>query len=249
MPKKRTLIFDKPGTIALATQEIGRFMLFSVCLSSTRQPTGSNLSIRASASVTENFNSILKDDLREEDEWVWILGDDHAWDANCLMNLLHIMDETPEADIMVPLVVKRNPPWFVVVFKKGGVREEDGMQGWIPYDWSEIPEHGTFEIDAAGSAGMVIRRSVIDAMGYPWFESSGGVYLNEDVHFCVKSKELGFRIFATADVAMGHIGVFNVHPMYKDGRWGAMTEFSSAEEQFKHIFMPGAEGPMSEVYA
>ncbi len=40
---------------------------------------------------------------------------------------------------------------------------------------------------------------------------------------------------------MGHLGIFNVRPVRRGGRWGAMTEFSSPEEQFRHLFMPDAE--------
>lgn len=230
-----------PGTIALPTAEIGRFSMFMVSLAGTRQPEHTHLSVMASASVTENLNQIIRT-LRDEDEWVWILGDDHVWENDCLMRILHALDETPDADIIVPLVAKRNPPWHLVVFQEAGIYD-DGLPRWRPLAWEEIPERGVFEIDAAGSAGMLIRRHVLDAVGDPWFESSGGVVLNEDVTFCAKAREHGFRIFATADVTMGHLGIFNVRPLRRNGRWGALTEFSSPEEQFRHLFMPDIEEP------
>jgi hypothetical protein len=228
-----------PGTIALPTSEIGRFAMFTVSLAGTRQPEYTHLSVMASASVVENLNHVIRQ-LRDEDEWVWILGDDHVWENDCLMRLLEIMDDHPEADILVPLVAKRNPPWHLVLFKDAGVHE-DGLPAWLPFRWDEIPESGVFEVDAAGSAGMVVRREVLDRIGDPWFKSSGGVILNEDVMFCAQAREEGFRVFATADVTMGHLGIFNVRPLRRDGRWGAMTEFSSPEEQFRHLFMPDAD--------
>lgn len=230
------MLADAPGTIALPTAEIGRFTLFTVCLASTRQPEGTNLNVSASASVTQNLNQAIKD-LRPQDEWLWIIGDDHTWAPDTLTRMLEILDDTPDADILVPLVVRRNPPWHLVVFHDAGYLSE-GLPQWMPFRFDEIPDTGVFEVDAAGSAGMLIRRHVLDQIPAPWFESSGGVYLNEDVIFCVKAREHGFRVFATADVSMGHIGIFNVRPLHQDGRWGAMTEFSAAEEQFRHIFMP-----------
>jgi hypothetical protein len=232
-------LLEAPGTIALPTAEIGRFTMFTVSLAGTRQPPDSHLSIMASASVTENLNAVIRH-LRDEDEWVWILGDDHVWEHDCLMRLLQAMEENLDADIIVPLVVKRNPPWNLVVFKAAGIHH-DGLPRWQPYQWDEIPASGVFEVDAAGSAGMLVRREVLDRMGDPWFRSTGGVILNEDVTFCADARELGFRIFASADVTMGHLGIFNVRPVRRDGRWGAMTEFSSPEEQFRHLFMPDAE--------
>jgi hypothetical protein len=234
------LLSDAPGTIALPTSEIGRFAMFTVSLAGTRQPERTHLQVMASASVTENLNQIIRQ-LRDEDEWVWILGDDHVWRSDCLTGLLEALDDNPEADIVVPLVTRRNPPWQLVLFHEAG-SYDDGMPKWQPYGWDEIPEAGQFEVDAAGSAGMLIRRPVLDAIGDPWFESSGQVILNEDVVFCLKARALGFRIFASADQSMGHLGIFNVRPMRRDdGRWGALTEFSAAEEQFRHLFMPTLE--------
>jgi hypothetical protein len=233
------VIADAPGTIALPTSEIGRFAMFTVSLAGTRQPPDTHLSVMASASVTENLNQSIRD-LRDEDEWLWILGDDHVWEANCLIRLLEEMDRTPEADVLVPLVTKRNPPWHLVLFHETDVIE-DGMPAWRPFGWDEIPDSGVFEVDAAGSAGMLIRRHVLDAVGDPWFRSTGGVILNEDVTFCADVTRLGYRIFATADVTMGHLGIFNVRPLRREGRWGAMTEFSTPEEQFRQLFMPDAD--------
>lgn len=240
------MLTESPGTIALPTAEIGRFVAFTVSLAGTRQPDDTHLSVMASASVVENLNAVIRQ-LRDKDEWLWILGDDHIWQPDCLMQLLTIMDETPEADILVPLVVKRNPPWHLVVFRAAGVYEQQdgiyevGMPRWQPFQWEEIPASGVFEIDAAGSAGMLIRRHVLDTIGDPWFCNSGGVFLNEDVMFCHAATNAGFRVFATADVTMGHLGIFNVRPLRRGGRWGALTEFSSPEEQYRHLFMPDIE--------
>lgn len=236
-----SLLSESAGTIALPTAEIGRFTMFMVSLAGTRQPENTHLSVMASASVTENLNAVIRQ-LRDEDEWVWILGDDHVWEHDCLLRLLDAMDANPEIDVLVPLVVKRNPPWHLVVFREAG-EYEDGMARWAPFMWEEIPETGTFEVDAAGSAGMVVRREVLDRIGDPWFRSTGGVVLNEDVTFCSDARTHGFRVFATADVTMGHLGIFNVRPTRRGGRWGALTEFSSPEEQFRHLFMPDVEEP------
>lgn len=211
--------------------------MFTVSLAATKQPANTNLTVMASASVVENLNQAIRQ-LRDIDEWIWILGDDHVWESDCLMHLLAAMDGNPNADIMVPLVTKRNPPWHLVIFHDAGMT--DGIPSWLPYTWEEIPEQGVFEIDAAGNAGMVIRREVLDEMGDPWFESHANI-LNEDVMFCQAARLRGFKVFACADTTMGHLGIFNVRPVRHNGRWGALTEFSSAEEQFKHIFMPEAE--------
>jgi hypothetical protein len=233
-------MIDSPGTIALPTSEIGRFALFTVSLASTHQPDNTNLCVMASASVVENLNHTIRQ-IRDEDEWLWILGDDHVWPHDTLTTMLATMDQNPEIDILVPLVVKRNPPWHLVVFHEAGVYPGTGLPRWKPYGWDEIRTTGVCAVHAAGSAGMLIKREVLDTMGDPWFENSGQEILNEDVYFCMKARQAGFRVYATADATMGHLGIFNVRPMRRNGRWGALTEFSSPEEQFRHLFMPDAE--------
>jgi len=230
------LLSESPGTIVLPTSEIGRYTMFLVSLAATQQPVGTHLSVRASANVTENLNSAIRE-LRDEDQWLWILGDDHTWQNDCCMRLLQIMDDNDEVDVLVPLVCKRSAPWLAVVFHDDGFYD-DGMHRWRHFDWDEIPDSGIFRIDAAGSAGMLIRREVLDTIGEPWFLSSSGAVLNEDVMFCQRARDEGFAVFATADVTMGHLGIFNVRPLQRDGHWGALTEFTTPEEQFKHIFMP-----------
>ena len=50
---------DSPGTIALPTHEMGRFLLFTVSIAGTNQPPNCFLNAAASASVTENLNRIM----------------------------------------------------------------------------------------------------------------------------------------------------------------------------------------------
>lgn len=236
---------QSPGTIALPTSEMGRFLLFTISLSGTNQPAGCYLNATASASVTENLNNIFRS-IRDMDEWVWIMGDDHCWPNNTLMQMLEIMDDHPEIDVLVPLCVKRNPPWHLVLFDEVGTHTDDGTPMFRPIPWERIPTPGNppFEVDAAGSAGMLIRRHVIDTVEDPWFYSTMDgngrqVILNEDVTFCTRIRhEHGFRVYATADCVLGHLGIFNVRPMHNGDRWGALTEFSTMDDKFRHVFMP-----------
>lgn len=233
---------------------MGRWLLFTVSIAGTNQPPGCYLNASASASVTENLNHIFRS-LRDMDEWVWIMGDDHCWPNDTLMKMLRTLDEHPEIDVLVPLVTKRNPPWHLVIFDEVGEKAEDGTPMFLPIKWERVPEYGVFgPIDAAGSAGMLIRRHVIDAVEDPWFFSTldtngRQVILNEDVSFCTRIRhEYGFQIYATADCVLGHLGVFNVRPMHNGERWGALTEFSSMDDRFRHVFMP-VEDPEEPIVA
>jgi GT2 family glycosyltransferase len=175
------------------------------------------------------------------------MGDDHCWNSMALVDMLRTLDEHPEIDVLVPLVTKRNPPWHLVIFDEIGEHDETGTPMFKPIEWERVPSEGVFEVDAAGSAGMLIRRRVIEEVGDPWFYSTldgngRQLILNEDVTFCTRIRhDFGFRIFATADVVLGHLGIFNVRPMHNGERWGALTEFSTMDDKFRHVFMPVEE--------
>ena len=237
------MLSESPGTLIVPTSEIGRFVLFTLALAGTHKPDDSLVSMQCSAAVTENINSAIRN-LRDDDRWVWIMGDDHVWDGSVLLDMLKVMDEHDEVDVLVPLVVKRNPPWHPVIVRSLGQVSDEGIPMFETIKWEEIPEEGLLEIDAAGSAGMLIRREVLDKLEDPWFFSTPDkngrqALLNEDFTFCSYAKrEAGARIFVTVDSVLGHLGVFNVRPLFRNGQWGALTEFSTPEEQFRHMLMP-----------
>jgi hypothetical protein len=82
------------------------------------------------------------------------------------------------------------------------------------------------EIYAAGSAGMLIRKHVLDAIKRPVFTTEKGMQ-NEDLLFCKKVREAGFKIWCDVDQKMGHIGLHTVYPMWDGNRWGSILDFGN----------------------
>lgn len=208
-----------PGLIVLGVGDMMRYSEFVmdliVLLGSGGLPPGSGIDIRRSANITENLNSAIHD-MDEKHQWAWILGDDHRFDNDLLLRLLDL-----DADIAVPLVFKRTPPFSLVIMKEE-MRQTDPRLNreypcYQPYRFSEVPDE-PFEVVAAGSGGMLVKRKVLDAMGYPYFESSDGVFLNEDFEFCRKARELGFTIMCDPHAYFGHIGQMELWPHHYEGQ-------------------------------
>jgi hypothetical protein len=153
--------------------------------------------------VAGNCNTIIRN---MAGEWVWIIGDDHVFDPDILMRLL-----SHEVDVVVPLCFTRRPPYVPVVYS--GQNE----QGHYIVN-HDLPEHGLVEIHAAGSAGMLVRKHVLDALEDPWFRPSPDAQgMNEDLYFCEKVREAGFSIFCDVDTPLGHIAVpVIIWPQYRE---------------------------------
>jgi hypothetical protein len=142
--------------------------MFTVSLAGTRQPNNTHLSVMASASVTENLNHVIRQ-LRDEDEWVWILGDDHVWESDCLNRML-ASDGRPPGD-RHPRPARREAEPAVASGHVQGRRHLRRRSAELAaVRLGGDPRQGVFEVDAAGSAGMLVRREVLDSIGDPWFQ-------------------------------------------------------------------------------
>ena len=97
---------------------------------------------------------------------------------------------------------------------------------------------GLMEVFVAGSGGMLVRRHVLDAVGWPkdapwnerhWFEYEQGEHLNEDFVFCRKVREAGFKIWCDVEVQMGHRGMMTAWPLPNDdGTWSLGLNLGAA---------------------
>ena len=172
---------------------------FAISLLHHHSPPGSKLIWVKGIDIVGNMNSIVR---KTEGDWLWVLGTDHVMNFDLLERLL-----AHDVDVVVPLCLKRSPPYDPVVYSH---QNEEGE--YVGYN--DLPEHGLVPVHAAGSAGMLIRHNVLDALEDPVFESHGG--LNEDLSFCAKVREAGFSIWCDVEASLGHIGQISVWPTWRN---------------------------------
>lgn len=194
----------KPGVLGAARGYLGRYTEFDISLQQTRRPAGSVPRTELGVGIAHNFNELCRFTLDEPKfGWLWILGDDHAWGADLLMNLL-----AHEVDIVIPLVLRRNRPFRSVLHTNAdeGYRnlidnELDGLTGLV--DITNL----TF-----GNAGILIKRRVLEVMTDPWFENgmTKSDHTGCDLYFCEKARKAGFKMYLDLDSTMGHLTTVSV---------------------------------------
>lgn len=203
-----------PGTIGVSLGEIVRYAGFMISLQMTQRPQGTTSSLGQSVSIAENLNTIIRNMLPDS-QWLWIQADDHLWAPDTLTKLLDL-----ELDVVVPLILRRSPP-FIPVVNKGMTRQRSYKV--IPY--AELPTSGVVEVHSAGTGGMLVRRPVWEKIqemqGHDRiFEVEKGDKLAEDYFFCRKVTKAGFKIHCCLDVTMGHQGMFAIWPeVSPEGKW------------------------------
>lgn len=188
------------GTVAITADEAGRYTRFAICMQGLRIPPDWNTLWQIGNDIAGNRNRACES---IQGDWLWFVDDDHAFAPDVILRLL-----TADVDIVAPLVLRRQQPFAPVACLDDEV-----------LDLSDQPGEGLLEVDHTGSSGMLIRRSVIEAIEPPWFELGYDPKqtISEDVMFCRKARAAGFDIHVDLGTRLGHITTAVVWPAYDDG--------------------------------
>ena len=72
-----------------------------------------------------------------------------------------------------------------------------------------LPQQGLQMVDAVGGSGLLVARSVFEALPRPWFrclyDDDGLLRRTEDFYFCEQAKEHGYEIWADYELVQTHI--------------------------------------------
>ena len=105
-------------------------------------------------------------------------------------------------DIVSAVCVKRKPPYHPCV----GTYDADGTSR--PLSDFGGPQ-AVQEVDWAGTACLLVRRRVLEALSPPWFEADvDGT--GSDTDFCAKARAGGFKIYCDTRVWVGHVGTVSI---------------------------------------
>ena len=201
------------GTIIVAAAIQPRYYEFTLSLDGLAAPEGTKLHIERSCDITLNFNNGVK---KMVGEWCWFLGDDHSFSPNLLMQFLK-----HDVDVVVPITPCKVPPWYPCIMHGEG-------HGWheeMPlYRWSELSGTGLLPLpkgDFIGQAGMLVKKHVLDRIGYPWFKAGqlDPGRLQEDMTFCKEIQDLGYTIYVDQDVIFDHHAPIAVTARRHAGKW------------------------------
>jgi hypothetical protein len=98
------------------------------------------------------------------------------------------------------------------------------------YHWDELSGEGLFALpkgDFIGQAGMLVKKHVLDRIGYPWFKCGqlDPGRLQEDLYFCHELQQLGYTVYVDQEVVMDHYFNTGVTARKIDGKWNPALKF------------------------
>lgn len=198
------------GIVGVLANDSARFSLFTACIDRLQLPEGWRKEFLIGGDWCGARNSLVKMTLDSGAEWLWYMDDDHAFSSDILLQLLK-----HDLPLVVPVCLTRSAPFAPVTYTERMDGDENAAR-YLPIYLPEQPENGLVELAAGGSAGMLIHRSVLEALEEPWFEYG---FASEDLMFCDKAKDAGFTIHCDLGVKLGHITTGVVWPAVYDGEW------------------------------
>ena len=190
------------GIIALPTGTLTRYEQFWESLVGLRIMEYDAHCFSPGTNVCEGRNRVLRIMLAEPDiQWVLFLDDDHTFPRDTLERLLAV---TEPNDIVSGEPIQKVPPYGTIAFD---FVTKDNKFTMRRLTFSELPTTGLVEVDAVGFGCVLVRRRVVEALSDPWFEFGhwASNQMQEDVYFCYKAKQAGFRVFMDCGLVVGHI--------------------------------------------
>jgi GT2 family glycosyltransferase len=105
-----------------------------------------------------------------------------------------------DKDFVAPLFFQRRPPYLPLLFKRHD--HKDGI--FVTYDNIMDYPKELLEVDGVGFGCCLTKVSMLKKLKKPYFVM--GESFGEDLFFCEKVKQAGFKIYCDTTIQVGHIG-------------------------------------------
>lgn len=152
--------------------------------------------------VYTSRNEIAKRALLDEADLVMWFDSDMVFAPDTLRRLLAHIDAG--ADMVTGVYYRRTPPFSPTIFKTMEIDEEKQSAEWTEFE--TLPE-GLFEVAACGFGCVLMRTEMFVAV----FGKFGNMFapignVGEDIAFCWRARQCGYKIFADPSIMLGHVG-------------------------------------------
>jgi len=155
--------------------------------------------------IDELRNLLVIDALDNGCTHLIMLDTDQTYPRHTIPRLL-----SHDLDVVGALVYRRYPPFDPVMYRA----RPDG-DGYDHVRKEEMFSGDLVEVDATGCGCVMFKTDVFLKIGHPWFvfrpPEGEGKNLGEDVGFCAKLKNAGYRIFVDTSLEVEHLALMSVN--------------------------------------
>ncbi len=149
--------------------------------------------------TSRNYLALMA--MQEEADLIMWFDSDMVFNPDTLLRLLKDIDDG--ADFVTGVYYRRTSPFTPTLFSKLDINEE-GVAIWDQIE--EVPDKGLFEVAGCGFGCVLmntdIARDVFKKFGR-LFSPIGEV--GEDLSFCWRARECGYKLMCDPDIPLGHV--------------------------------------------
>ena len=152
--------------------------------------------------IYESRNTLAKQAIATKADYVMWLDSDMTFAPDTMTRLQQHMEEGK--DIVTGLYFRRRPPFSPVLFKTLERIDEDSARH---ENYDDYPDNSLFEIGGCGFGCVMTRTSVLEDVFLNYHKCFDPVCsIGEDLAFCLRARELGYKIYCDSTIKCGHVG-------------------------------------------
>lgn len=175
--------------------------LFAKSLALLQKPDDCTLAMQMGSLIYTSRNNLATMAIQSNYDYVFWMDSDMVFPQDALIRLMDTLKKN-DLDIISGLYFRRVPPYSPTLFDKLEMR--GNICSWS--EFKEIPE-GLFEIGGCGFGCVLMSTEVflsVQAKHGNMFAPIGNN--GEDIAFCIRARDCGYKIWCDPAVICGHVG-------------------------------------------
>lgn len=181
------------GLIGVIADHAARYTWFNQSLAALDKPDGTTVEWRTGANRGASRDSLARQCLDENRDWILYLDDDQAFPPDVLTRLL-----SHQQPVVSALIVQRGQPFLPTCYATF-----DGE--FHPLDLSSVGHDNLVLCAGVGSGGLLVKAQVLRRLdnGTPWFLYTE--QFGEDLYFSRRLADAGIQCLVDTGCRIGHI--------------------------------------------
>lgn len=172
---------------------------FAQCLATLGKVDKTIVAFQIGSLVYTSRNALVQIAIKRGCDYIFWLDSDMMFPPDALVRMFKSLEH---GDIVSGLYFRRVAPFTPVIYDKLDI-DDTGCHYTEPKD---IPD-GIFEVAGCGFGCVLmptdVMLDVLEKYGSPFTPING---IGEDLSFCWRARQLGFKIVCDPDIPLGHVG-------------------------------------------
>lgn len=149
--------------------------------------------------TSRNYLALMA--MQDEADLIMWFDSDMVFNPDTLLRLLKDIDDG--ADFVTGVYYRRTSPFTPTLFSKLDINEE-GVAIWDQIE--EVPDKGIFEVAGCGFGCVLMKTDIARDV----FKKFGRLFspigeVGEDLSFCWRARECGYKLLCDPDIPLGHV--------------------------------------------